>query len=109
MAVLSNSVVALVDGFYDVKMKIAALEARAKAMRAEILKTGKARLIGSRAVVVVQLEARKTLDADEVRNFLTPLQMAKCMKTETSYFVRIRQMGDSAAKRYARRDAPGDR
>lgn len=93
MVIKGDNAAALADAYLDAKAELMLIEARVEKLRSQILDTARSLLEGERGIVTVTLHARSTLDANAVRKLLSPLQMAKCMKTASGPVVRVQSKG----------------
>lgn len=71
----------LADHYAAIKAEIEGLTRRLDEIKTEIRGTGFAEMVGRHAVVTVSLSEPTRFDAATAKTFLTPEQVAACMKT----------------------------
>lgn len=71
----------LADHYAAIKAEIEGLTRRLDEIKTEIKETGMAELVGARNIVTVSLSEPVRFDAATAKSFLTPDQIAACMKT----------------------------
>lgn len=87
-----SNLAALADRYADLKAQIDGLTHALNEVKAEIKATGRAEIVGDKAIVTVGLSERTSLDTKLAKALLTPEQVTACSKTalvETIYVKRI--------------------
>jgi hypothetical protein len=80
----------IADRYAALKYQQEAIETELKALRAEIIATGREVVEGEQCKIVVSLSERVTLDSKLARQFLTLDQVKACEKTSLIETLRIK-------------------
>ena len=80
----------IADRYAATKAQIEALETELKALRNEIIASGKETFEGNHVILTVGLSERESLDTKLAREFLTISQLAACTKKTTIETIRIK-------------------
>ena len=91
------------DLYHGAKERLADAEDEVRALREQILKTGKTIIIGRRYRVAVDSVIWKTIDKDRLRLFMSDKMIEDCMREQPRTFVRLKSLTGKPVK--ARRSA----
>jgi hypothetical protein len=80
----------LADRFHTLNERLKELEAEVKSVRDQIVATGKEKICGEFADVVVSLSERNTFDGKLAQSFLNAEQIAACTKKSVITTVRAK-------------------
>lgn len=89
---------ALADRYLRLKQFQKETEETIQAVRAKLIASGKAEVMGDEARVTIEEAQRKWLDSDLVKAILTPKQVAECTKRKYLTVVKVRSLRKSGAR-----------